>query len=324
VNSHAIGGTGVRVTELGFGTAPIGNLYHAVSDETAAVAVHAAWAGGVRYFDTAPHYGLGLAERRLAAALSGYPRAEYAVSTKVGRLLVPNPRPSGSDLEAGFAVADDLTRQRDYSADGVRRSIEASLQRLGIDRIDIALVHDPDDHMDQAVTEAIPALVALREAGVVSAVGVGMNFWQPLSRFVTETDIDVILVAGRWTLADRSAEPLLDLCAPRGISVLAAAPFNSGLLASAAPNEKGLFDYGSASAQWLGLARELAAVATERGTSLPHAALRHPLRHPAVVSVVAGIRSASEAEANTRWINANLPESTWRALDAIEASARQG
>ena len=155
-----LGRTAVQISELGFGGAPIGNLYAPVSDEQAHAAVDAAWEAGVRYFDTAPHYGLGLSERRLGAVLRERPRAEYAISTKVGRILEPNPSPSGSDLAVGgFAVPDTLTRVFDFSRDGVRRSLESSLERLGLDRIDIALIHDPDDHLDAALAEAIPALV---------------------------------------------------------------------------------------------------------------------------------------------------------------------
>jgi hypothetical protein len=169
----------VAVTEVGFGAAAIGNLYKPTDDATAAGAVHVAWDPGVRYFDTAPHYGLGLAEQRQGGALAAYPRAQYVVSTKVGRLLVRNPAPTGSDLPTGMlAVPDTLTRRLDYSRDGVRRSLEASLRRLGLDRIDVALVHDPDDFVDQTISEAIPALVELRELGVIGAVGVGMNQWQ--------------------------------------------------------------------------------------------------------------------------------------------------
>lgn len=161
-----LGRTGVVVTELGFGAAPIGNLHRAVGDGAARRAVAAAWDGGIRYFDTAPHYGLGLSERRLGQALSGFPRGDFAISTKVGRLLVPNPVPTGCDLESGgFAVDDALTRLRDYSRDGVLRSLRSSLERLGLDRIDIVYVHDPEDYMSPALRHAVPALIELRERG---------------------------------------------------------------------------------------------------------------------------------------------------------------
>ncbi len=310
-----LGRTPVEVTELGFGGAPIGSLFTATSDEDAQAAVHAAWDGGVRYFDTAPHYGLGLSERRLGAALAGKPRAEYAVSTKVGRLLVDNPAPTGSDLAAGgFAVPDTSIRVRDYSADGVHRSIETSLTRLALDRIDIVLIHDPEDDMDDALHRAVPALTELREQGVIGAVGAGMNFWQPLLRFVTETDVDVVMVAGRWTLADRSAAPLLDACEARDVSVLAAAPFNSGLLSRPWPPDGAHFDYGPAPDDVLARARALASVCERHGVQLPHAAMQFPLRRPAVASVVAGMRTRTHARTDIAWATESLPDDLWADL----------
>ncbi|MBM9508720.1 aldo/keto reductase [Actinacidiphila acididurans] len=313
-----IGRTRVRVGPLGFGAAPLGNLYRPVDDATAAATVDAAWEEGVRYFDTAPHYGLGLSERRLGTALTGRPRAEFAVSTKVGRLLVPNPRPTGSDLASGgFAVPDGLTRRLDYTRDGVLRSLDASLTRLGLDRVDLVYVHDPDDHMEIALREALPALADLRDQGVIGAVGVGMNAVEPLLRVVTESDVDAVMVAGRWTLADRSALPLLDACAARGVSVVAAAPFNSGLLSRPWPPDDAFFDYGPAPAPLLARARALATQCERHGTVLPHAALRFPLRHPAVACVVAGFRTPAEARSAAQWAAHDLPTATWQALDAV-------
>src|ERR1700680_4629805 len=174
-----VGRAGLSVTKLGCGAAGIGGLFKPSPADVARAAVDAAWDAGIRYFDTAPHYGLGISERCLGEALRGRPRDEYVLSTKVGRLLVANPAPTGSDLgSGGFAAPDGLPRVLDYSADGVRRSLDASLQRLGLDRVDIVLVHDPDDHADQAIGEALPALIELREQGVIGAVGLGMNQWQ--------------------------------------------------------------------------------------------------------------------------------------------------
>jgi D-threo-aldose 1-dehydrogenase len=309
----------VQVTELGFGAAPIGNLYRAVSEVEARAAIDAAWSAGVRYFDTAPHYGLGLAERRLGAALADRPRDDFAISTKVGKLLVPNPKPEGSELTRnGFDVPDDWLRVVDFSADGVRRSIENSLERLGMDRIDIALVHDPQLDLDAAVGESVPALLDLRDQGVVSAVGVGANHVHEAARFVDETDIDVVLLAGRWTLLDRSAGGFLDDCAAGGVSVLAAAPFNSGLLAAEWPEDDAHFDYVSVSPSRLAHARAYAQVCRDLGDVLPHVALNFPLRHPAVASVVAGIASAREATKNANWITAPVGEDLWRAIDAVD------
>ena len=198
---------GLALTELGFGGASLGNLYRATTDERARAAVEAAWAGGVRYYDTAPHYGLGLSESRLGAALADRPRDAYVLSTKVGRLLEPNPDQTGSDMAAGgFDVADTLRRRFDFSASGVRRSLESSLERLGVDHVDIAYVHDPDSYVDEAITEAIPELIRMRDEGTIGAVGVGMNQWQAPLRMVEETDLDVVMLAGRWTLLDRTGQ----------------------------------------------------------------------------------------------------------------------
>ena len=307
-----LGRTEVRVTELGFGGAPIGNLYAPVSDEQARAAVDAAWDAGVRYFDTAPHYGLGLSEQRLGAALRDRPRTEYAISTKVGRLLVPNPAPHGSDLEVGgFAVPDTLTRVFDFSRDGVRRSLESSLKRLGLDRIDIVLIHDPDDHLDAALAEAVPALVELREQGVVGAVGVGMNTVSPLLRFAAESDVDVVMVAGCWTLLDRTAAPLLDACWDRRIDVFSAAPFNSGLLAAEQPTAGTRFNYAPAPPELLADARRYAELARAYGVTLPQLALRFPLRHPAVASVVAGMATPEQSAADAAWLAEPVPENLW-------------
>lgn len=310
-----IGSTGVRLSALGFGAASIGNLHRAIDDATARAAVDAAWAGGVRYFDTAPHYGLGLSERRLGVALAGHPRPEFTVSTKVGRLLVPNSEPTGSDLAGGgFAVPDELTRVRDYSRDGVRRSIDGSLLRLGLDRVDIAYVHDPEEHLDEALAHALPTLVELREQGVVGAVGVGMNLVDPLRRIVAAADLDVVLIAGRWTLLDRSAGVLLDECLARGISVVAGAPFNSGLLVHEWPPDGALFDYGPAAADLLARAREYAGLCRRHGATLPQAALQFPLRHGAVDCALPGIQTAAEARQDLAWFDADINDELWATL----------
>ncbi|MGW3461925.1 aldo/keto reductase [Streptomyces olivaceoviridis] len=314
MNRRRIGRTGVHVSELGFGSAPIGNLFTAVDDERAQATVDAAWQAGIRYFDTAPHYGLGLAERRLGQALASRPRAEYVISTKVGRLLVPNDDPRGTDLASGFAVPDTLRRELDYSPAGVRRSIEDSLNRLGVDHIDIALVHDPDLHVEQVIAETVPELLRMREEGLVAAVGVGMNHWQPLTRIVDRCDVDAVMLAGRWTLLDRSGEPLLRRCAERGVSVLAAAPFNSGILARGEPGPDDTFDYAPVTEPVLHRARELAALCRAAGTELAHAALRFPLRRPEVASVVAGMASADQARLAARRIDEPVPDALWPRL----------
>ncbi|WP_405930923.1 aldo/keto reductase [Streptomyces sp. NBC_00827] len=318
MTDRRLGRTKVRVSPLGFGAAPIGNLYTPLDENQALATVAAAWDAGVRYYDTAPHYGLGLSERRLGAALAHRPRAEFTVSTKVGRLLEPHPAPTGSDLAAGgFAVPDTLVRRPDYSRDGVLRSLEGSLTRLGLDRVDIVYVHDPDAHLDATVTEALPALAALRDQGVIGAIGVGMNAVAPLLRVVAEADVDAVMVAGRWTLADRTARPLLDACAERGVSVVAAAPFNSGLLSRPRPPDDAFFDYGPAPEAILLRARHLAEVCARHGTVLPHAAVRFPLRDPVVAAVVAGFRSPAEVTSAAHWVAGDLPETAWQDLAAV-------
>jgi D-threo-aldose 1-dehydrogenase len=317
MRTRELGDTGIALTELGFGGAALGNLFQAVDDDTAAAAVVAALAAGVRYFDTAPHYGLGLSERRLGAALSGVDRASFVLSTKVGRLLEANPAPTGSDLAAGgFAVPDDVRRRFDFSADGVRASLEFSLERLGLDRVDIVYLHDPDDHLDQAIAEAIPALVAWREEGVVGAIGVGMNQCRGPLRFVRETPVDVVMLAGRWTLLDRSGAELLEECQRRGVGVVAAAPYNSGLLARTRPQAGATFNYGAADRALIDRATALAEICERYGVTLPAAAVQFPLRHPAVVSVVAGTRNAAEVDdAVNRWATP-IPEPLWHELGA--------
>lgn len=312
--ARPLGRTGLKTTTLGFGASGIGNLGYARPDLDAAQAVSAAWEAGIRLFDTAPHYGLGLSERRLGEALSAYPRDAYLLSTKVGRLLRPHPAPSGSDLAAGgFDVPDDLVRVWDFSADGVARSIEESLTRLDVDRIDIVYVHDPDDAVDDAVSHAIPALIALRDQGAIGAVGVGMNQWQAPLRMVLETDLDVVMLAGRYTLLDRSGEQLLDECARRGVAVVAAAPFNSGILARPWPQDGASFNYAPAPDQVLQQARRLAETCRDHDVALPVAALQFPLRHPAVASVVTGMRSAEHVAAAVTGMRTPVPDSLWQA-----------
>ena len=299
---RAVGRTGVHVSELGFGAASIGNLYKVVPDEDAAAVVEAAWESGVRYFDTAPHYGLGLAERRLGAVLAGHPRGEFTVSTKVGRLIVPNPAGEGGrDLDNGFDVPATLRRQWDFTGTGVRRSLEESLQRLGLDRVEIALIHDPEesDQPETALTEGYAALHELRSAGVVGSVGVGSKQVQILQRFVTETEIDTIMLAGRYTLLEQPAlDELLPACEKHGVSVLNVGVFNSGLLARDWPADDGHYEYGTAPRELVERARRIAAVCREHGTTLPHAALVFAGAHPTVASVVVGAGRPAHMQRN--------------------------
>ncbi|MEU0885245.1 aldo/keto reductase [Lentzea sp. NPDC005914] len=306
----------VAVSRLGFGAAPIGNLYREISDEEAFGAVEAAWQTGVRYFDTAPHYGLGLSERRLGVALAGRPRDEYVISTKVGRLLEPF---DGSGLDdEGFAVPRHFRRVRDYSADGVRRSIESSLERLDTDRVEIVYIHDPDDHWASAVGEAYPALEELRSQGVVGAIGVGMNQWEMPERFVRETDIDVVMLAGRYTLLEQPAlASFLPACVERGVSVVACGVFNSGLLSKPVVAADAKYNYDDAPVELVERARSIAAVCERHGVTLPEVAIQFALGHPAVVSVVIGSRTAEQMNSNAAYFSASIPADLWNELKAL-------
>jgi D-threo-aldose 1-dehydrogenase len=283
---------------LGFGAATLGNLYEPMPDDQADATVAAAWDAGIRYFDTAPHYGLGLSERRLGRSLAGRPRDEAIVSTKVGR-LIEDGHPPRSDLDSLFAVTSTARRTWDFSADGVRRSLDDSLDRLGLDRVDIALVHDPDDHVEDAMHGAVPALCRLRDEGVVGAIGVGVNDADLATRFAVACDVDVVMIAGRYTLLDqRAGDGLLPACAAQGIAVIAAAPFNSGLLATEAPSAGGRFDYAAAPDEVVARAAAIAATCRRHGITLPEAALRFPLQHPAVCAVLASARTPAEVDQN--------------------------
>jgi D-threo-aldose 1-dehydrogenase len=318
MRTNQIGETGLAVTRLGFGGASIGNMYYSSGDEEAASAIDAAWTGGIRYFDTAPHYGLGLSERRLGATLGQHARSDFVISTKVGRLLTPNPTRTGTDLDfGGFDVPDDVTRTLDYSADGVQRSLDQSLRRMGMDFVDIVYVHDPDDYVDQVIRETFPALVKLREEGVIRAIGAGMNHWRPLVEFVNTSDIDIVMLAGRWTLLDRSGQPLLSACAAHDVAVIAAAPFNSGLLSRPRPTSDSKFDYQTASPELLSRARQLAALCANYGVELPEVAINFALRDPNVVSVVAGFRTATHARDGTEWMDKEIPEALWEEIDDL-------
>ncbi|WP_078852198.1 aldo/keto reductase [Streptomyces sp. NRRL B-3229] len=315
-----LGRSGVTVSRLGLGTSPLGGLFSAVDDDQAAATLDAAWSAGVRYFDTAPHYGAGLAERRLGHFLtaSGLPRTEYTVSTKVGRLLVPGDSAPGDEA---FDVDEGLVRVRDYSADGVYRSLADSLERSGLDAFDIVLIHDPDDHWEEAVRGAYPALARLRSEGGVRAIGAGMNQTAMLTRFVRETDLDCVLVAGRYSLLDRTAaEELLPLCAEREVGVLVGGVFNSGVLAAPAPGAT--FDYAPAPETVLRRARALAERCAAHGVPLAAAALQFPYRHPAVTSVVLGARTAREIAENVDHARREIPQKLWDELDALGTEGR--
>jgi D-threo-aldose 1-dehydrogenase len=306
-----LGRGGLTVGPLSFGTAPIGNLGREVGDDEWPGALEAAWAAGVRYFDTAPHYGLGLAERRLGQGL-----AEGAiVSTKVGRLLVPGPG-TGTD-DQGYAVPDTLVRVRDYSRDGVLRSLESSLERLGRDRVDLLLVHDPDEHYREALEGAFPALEELRAQGVIASYGAGMNQAEMLADFVRETDLDVVMLAGRYTLLEQGAlDDLLPECERRGVSVIAAGVFNSGVLARTRPREGATYNYDPAPPDVIARVHRIADVLERHDTTLPAAAAQFALAHPAVATVCLGARSAAQVERNAALFDEPVADAAWAELVA--------
>jgi D-threo-aldose 1-dehydrogenase len=306
---------GLQLTELGLGAAQFGNLYRETTDAQAASAVEAAWAAGIRYFDTAPHYGLGLSERRLGPLLAGYPRDEYVVSSKVGRLLVDAPELAGRMDDEGFVVPATKRRVWDFSRDGILRSVEATLQRTGLDRIDIAYLHDPDDHLEQALGEGIQTLIGLREQGVVRAVGAGMKQSPALAALIRAADIDLVMLAGRYTLLEQdAADELLLLALERGVGVVIAGVYNTGLLSSARPVSGAKYEYEDAPTELIDRANAIADVCERHGVSLPEAAIAFPLLHPAVLSVVVGVRDAAQMTSNVERYETPIPDALWTEL----------
>lgn len=315
---------GLSLPALGFGTTTLGGMFRAVSDEEARRAVDAAWDAGLRFFDTAPQYGCGLAERRLGAALSRRPRDEYVLSTKVGKLVVPPG--SGGDPQPMFvgAPADEILF--DFSADGTRRSIDASLERLGHDRIDIALIHDVTRHFHgedgvwvryrEALAGAIPALRRLKQEGVIRAFGIGLKDVDVAIRFVEEAGIDFVLLPARLTLLDQSGlEGLPQACAAHGVGILAAGAFDSGILATGAV-AGATYGYREADAAIVARVRAIEAACARHAVPLPAAALQFPLLDPAVATVLAGMRSPDEVRQNLVWMRQPIPPSFWEDLQS--------
>lgn len=281
---------------VGLGGGPLGNYLHPVSDAQAETVMDAAWEAGIRYFDTAPFYGLGLSEQRMGRALRGRPRSEFVLSTKVGRLVRPGPGDNG-----GFAVPGDRHVEWDFTRDGVLRSVSESLDRLGLDHVDILFIHDPDRHWPQALDEAYPALAELRSQGVARWIGVGMNQSPMLVDFVKHTDLDLLLAANQATLLRRTAfDELLPLCLDRGIPVIAASLLHRGVLAADRPP-------GDAP----DAAHELAAACARHEVPLLAAALQFPLRHPAVSTVLVGAHTPEHVTTDLRALNHPITPALW-------------
>lgn len=305
----------VSVTTLGFGAAQLGNLYRETTDEEASATVNAAWDAGIRYFDTAPHYGLGLSERRLGAALAARPRERYTLSSKVGRILVDSPETAHLQDTEGFAVPASVKRHLDYTRDGVLRSIEDSLTRLGTDYIDIAYLHDPDDHWAEASTGGVKALTELRDQGVIKAWGAGMNQTGMLTRFVRECGADVVMCAGRYSLLEQPAlEDLLPAAAETGVGVVIAGVYNSGLLARDRVPENATYNYEPAPRELIDRANSIADLCTEHGVTLPQAALAFVRGHHSVVSTVVGMRTAEQVTDSIDRFDVQVPAQLWADL----------
>jgi len=320
-----LGRTGLSVSRLGFGAASIGGVFDVVEERDGLATIDHAWDLGIRYFDVAPLYGYGTAERRLGASLAARPRNEFVVSTKVGRLVrrVDEVAP-GADVDRNaFGDRRDADRTEDtgfrvvfdFSRDGILRSVEESLRRLGLDRIDILFLHDPDGHWEAAIGEGYPTLHRLREEGVVRAIGAGMNQSAMLTRFAREGDFDVFLVAGRYTLLDQDAlAELLPTCVQRNVAVVIGGVMNSGILA--APGRGARFNYKPAPADVVERARAIAAVCQRHGVPLKAAAIQFPLAHPAVASVVAGVGRIEHLDDYPAAMRQDIPAELWAELRA--------
>jgi D-threo-aldose 1-dehydrogenase len=333
-----LGRTNLSVTRLGFGMAPLGGLYTPVTDEQASEVLAHAWDLGIRYYDAAPLYGYGLAEQRLGRMLTTRSRGEFAISTKVGRLLYPldevlaHPEWDRDFQRLGSVTAvgpgetpaeelddwyyrgvPDFRPVYDYSYDGVMRSVEASLKRTGLDRLDILWIHDPDTHWEQAIGGAYPALAKLRSEGVVSAIGAGMNQAEMLTRFAHEGDFDAFMCAGRYTLLDQPAlTELLPMCVKKGIGIVIAGVMNSGVLANPTPESH--FDYGPAPKVWIDKALRIKAVCERNRVPLRAAALQFVYAHPAVVTVVAGVRTVGHLDDTVAMMQHPIPDVLWDEL----------
>jgi D-threo-aldose 1-dehydrogenase len=313
MRTNRLGRSAVEVTELGFGGGPLGGLFGPLDDDTAAGALAAAWDCGIRYFDTSPHYGIGHSERRMGGFLRRKPREEFTLSTKVGRLLVPQD-PAGR-MDDSFQVPATHRRVWDFSRDGIVRSVDHSLARLGVSRIDVLFLHDAEEHFEAALRDGYPALAELRAQNLVGAIGAGMYDTTMLTRLVQETDTDVVMLSGRYTLLNqRALDDLLPACAERGVSVLAASVFNSGVLAAPRPEAGAHYDYEPASPELLRRVQRIADVCEAHGVTLPQVAMAFPLRHPVVAGIMVGMRSAAEVRRNAESFRAEIPAQVWADL----------
>ena len=325
-----IGATDIEVTELGFGGAPLGAVGARITDAEAVAIVRRAYAGGIRYFDTAPLYGHGLSEKRLGGALRDWRRDDFVLSTKVGRLLVPE---AEGERYAGMRDTEPAAIRYDYTFDAVRRSLESSLERLGLDRVDILLCHDIDvwTHGDAqpgifatASSGALAALAELREQGVVGAIGLGVNEWQVCSRVLDMMEVDCFLLAGRFTLLEQ--EPLAEFlpkCLKRNVSIIIGGPYNSGILATD-DRRRATYDYKPAPEHLWQKAQRIRRLCESHGIDPRAAALQYPLRHPAVAAVIPGVWAQEEVAANLRLFATEIPDALWRDLATADLAPTVG
>ena len=311
LDTTEIGNTGLRVTRLGIGGAPIGSLFRTVSEDDAVATVLRGLELGLNYIDTAPLYGHGVSEIRLGRVLQDVPRDSFILSTKVGRVLNPVDSPP---VSPHFPSLPKLEAVFDYSRDGILRSLDDSLHRLNLDRVDIAYIHDADDHWEQAIGEAYPTLADLRSQGVVKAIGVGMNQWEMEARFAHGGDFDCFLLAGRYTLLDQSSlAELMSVCLEKNVSLVLGGPYNSGILASDL-GPKATYNYETAPVEIIDRARRIKTVCDRYTVPLKAAALQFGLLHPAVAATIPGPRSVTEVEENFRMAGHSIPGDLWTEL----------
>jgi D-threo-aldose 1-dehydrogenase len=309
-----LGRTTPALSRLGLGGGPLGNHSVAITDEQAHATIERAWDRGIRYFDTAPHYGLGLSERRFGEVLAGRPRDEFIVSSKVGRLIVPAENPQTWD-DDGFKVAGDLARRWDFSPSGVERSLDESLDRLRLDSIDVLLVHDPDQAWPGAAREGLASLARLKADGRVTAIGIGTNSTAGLREYIDDGSVDVVMLANRYSLLTQDAlEPVLEPARTAGVGIVAVGVFGTGLLATSRPVAGADFEYRPADGEALRRATAIADVCESFGVELPAAAVAYPLRHPAVSGIALGMRSPAEVDENVDRATATIPPALWDAL----------
>lgn len=307
------------LSRLGYGAANVGNLHRELTDEQAWEILEAAWETGIRYYDTAPHYGLGVSERRLGAFLQTKPRDEFVLSTKAGRLLRPDPDHDGRlDTDNSFSVPSNLRREWDFSASGIRASLDESLERLGLDRVDILYLHDPELHdLDLALSDAFPAMQQLRDDGIVDAIGIGSMSSDALAAAVRGADLDVIMVAGRYTLLEQpAADEVLPACHETGTEVVTASVFNSGLLAKAVPTRDDRYEYGRMPEPVWERLQRIVAICRAYDVPLPAAAVQFTLRDAAVRSVVVGGSRPEQLRQSAELMDVAIPEDLWAELAA--------